>query len=398
MLNFAFYLPTKLIFGVGEISKVGSEARLIGKHALIVTGKSSSSKHGILDKVTSLLEKEGVKYTVFSEIEPNARNTSIDKAAGIARDNGCDFIIGLGGGSPMDSAKGVAASVAMETPVWDLISHGGNQPKPLTKALPTMMIPTLAATSSESDSGGVITNWETHEKAVLFNPLLFPITSIIDPELTVTVPKDYTIDGGVDIIAHVIEGFFTGAEDTPIQDRFSMSIIKTVMENLPKAIENPGDLSARSNLSWCSTVALCGIVGQGRGGAFPNHFIEHALSGYYDISHGRGLAILIPRVMKFTYKARPEKFAFMARELFGVTENKSDIELAEIAIEKLIAFFDSIERNITLQDVGISDKSKFEKMADDTLRIYSAGEFIDNPKPMYKADLIEILEMSTIPN
>ncbi|MFH2036472.1 MAG: iron-containing alcohol dehydrogenase [Candidatus Zixiibacteriota bacterium] len=398
MLNFAFYLPTKLIFGVGEIAKAGTEAGRIGRHALIVTGKSAAKKHRIIDKVGGYLDAAGVKYTVFSEIEPNPRNTTIDKAAGIAREKGCDFIIGLGGGSAMDAAKGIAVSAAMNEPVWDFIYSGKAKPKPLTKAWPTMMIPTLAATSSESDSGGVITNWETHEKAVLGSPLLFPVTSIIDPELTVTVSKDYTIDGGIDIIAHVIESFFTGVKNTPIQDRFSMSIIKTVMENLPKVIKNPGDVEARSNISWCATVALCGIVNQGRGGSFPNHAIEHALSGYYDISHGRGLAILIPRIMRFTYEARPEKFAFMARELFGVTDGKPEIELAKMAVDKMVEFLNSVERNITLQDVGITDKSKFKNMAEDTIRIYGGGEYIENPRRIYKDDVIKILEMSTVAN
>jgi len=398
MQNFTFHLPTKIIFGPGEIDKVGVEAKQMGERAMIITGKRSASATGIIHKVTDFLEKEAVAAIVFDKIEPNPRNTTIDEAAKLANDNGCDFIIGLGGGSPMDAAKGVAAAAAEKEPIWDYVNHGQPLPKKITKALPLMEIPTLAATGSEADSGGVITNWETHEKAVLFHPLLFPKVSIIDPELTVTVPKDYTIDGGIDIISHVIEGFFTGAEETPIQDHFSMSIIRTVMDNLPKVMANPEDIDARSHLSWCSALALSGVVNSGRGGAFPLHAMEHALSGYYDISHGRGLALLLPRLMSYTIESRPQKFALMAEEVFGVNKGLPEKEKAEASLNQTIDYLTKIERYITLPDLNIKNDSNFEKMADDTLRIYSArGEYLDNPKKLYKEDIIKIFEMSMSP-
>ncbi len=398
MQNFTFHLPTKIIFGPGEIDKVGREARQLGERAMIVTGKRSASATGIIHKVTDFLEKEGVAAVVFDKIEPNPRATTIDEAARLANENGCDFIIGLGGGSPMDAAKGVAAAAAEKQPIWEFVNHGQPTLKKLTKALPIMAIPTLAATGSEADSGGVISNWETHEKAVLAHPLLFPKVSIIDPELTITVPKDYTIDGGVDIISHVIESFFTGAEETSIQDRFSMSIVRTVMDNIPKVMANPEDIDARSQLSWCSALALSGVINSGRGGPFPLHAMEHALSGYYDISHGRGLALLLPRLMTYTVAARPQKFALMAEELYHVNRSMPVMEKAAAGIDRTIEYLKKIERYITLPDVGIKDDSKFEQMADDTLRIYSArGEYLDNPKKLYKKDIIKIFEMSMSP-
>jgi len=395
MQNFTFYLPTKLIFGPGEVEKVGAEAKALGEKALIVTGKRSAAAHGIVNRVMDLLEKEGLSAVVFDKIEPNPRSTTIDEAAGVAKQNKCDFIIGLGGGSPMDAAKGIAAAIGMDEPVWNLVNHGQMVPKKVTKALPILAVPTLAATGSEADAGGVITNWETHEKAVLGSPALFPRVSIIDPELTVTVPKDYTIDGAVDIISHVIEGFFTGADLTPIQDRFSLSVVRTVMDYLPKVIENPNDIDARSQLSWASAIALSGMINSGRGGAFPLHAMEHALSGHYDISHGRGLALLLPRLMTYTFESRPEKYAMMARELFDSRDNKSLDDQAKLAVDNTIKFLESIDRYLTMPDVGIKDDSKFEQMADDTLRIYSkSGEYLDNPKRLYKKDIIRIFEMS----
>jgi alcohol dehydrogenase YqhD (iron-dependent ADH family) len=394
MQNFTFYLPTKLIFGPGEISKVGVEAKTMGERALIVTGKRSASATGIINRVTDFLEKEGVSAIVFDKIEPNPRTTTIDEAAMLANDNNCDFIIGLGGGSPMDAAKGIAAAAAEKKPIWEFVNHGQPIPKKVSKALPLMEIPTLAATGSEADPGAVITNWETHEKAILSDPLLFPKVSIIDPELTITVPKEYTIDGGIDIIAHVIESFFTGVENTPIQDRFSLSIIRTVMDYLPKAVAKPDDINARSQLSWCSALALSGMINSGRGGSFPLHAMEHALSAHYDISHGLGLALLLPRLMVYTYQSRPEKYALMTRELYDVEEEKSDADLAHQAILDTIEFLKSVDRYICMPEIGIKDDFKFEQMADDTLKIYSGGDYLANPKRLYKEDIIKIFEMS----
>ena len=394
MQNFIFNNPIKMIFGPGEINKIGVEVKVYGKKVMIVTGKGSSSKYNILNRTLEYLKEENVEVIIFDKVEPNPRTTTVDEAAQIARDNNCDLIIGLGGGSPMDAAKAIAAATAENVPIWDLIPHG-QTPKPLTKALPIIEIPTLAATGSEANCGGVFTNWETHQKAVLFHPVLYPKVSIIDPELTLTVPENYTIDGGVDIICHVIEGFFTGVENTPIQDRFALSIVKTVMENLPKVIKNPADIDARSQLSWSSTLALSGLVNLGRAGSYPLHAMEHALSGYYDISHGRGLAILLPRLMEYSYSSRPEKYAMMARELFDADKNAMDEnQMAKFSVDGMIMFLKSIKCYLKLSDVGITENSKFEAMADDTLKIYSEdGKSLYNPKVLYKNDILKIYQM-----
>jgi alcohol dehydrogenase YqhD (iron-dependent ADH family) len=397
MQNFTFYLPTKIIFGPGTIDEIGSEAATCGRRAFLVTGKKSSSKTGLIDRVIDLLKEKGLEVVLFDKIEPNPRTTTIDDGVKICRAEDCDFVIGLGGGSPMDAAKGIAGAAAEGLPIWEYISHGQAKVRPLNEALPIIEIPTLAATGSEANGGAVITNWKTHEKATLFHPLLYPKVSIIDPALTVTVPEDYTIDGGVDIIAHVLESFFTGVENTPVQDRYALSVAKTVMEYLPAAIDNPNDINARSQLSWCSTVALSGMVNSGRGGSYPLHVMEHALSGHYDISHGRGLALLLPPLMAYTLPSRPEKFAFMARELFGIDDSgKSDMELGQSAIEKMNEFLKSVGRYLKMADVGIDDDSKFEQMAEDTIRIYSANKkFIYNPKPLYKEDIVEIFRRAS---
>lgn len=392
MQNFTFYLPTKIVFGPGTIDRAGAEAAKLGDRALIVTGRRSAATHGILDRVIDRFNTEGLTAVIFNEIEPNPRTTTIDKAGELARKENCDFVVGLGGGSPMDAAKAIAVAAVEAKPIWEFIPHGQRSVRMVKKALPIMEIPTLAATGSEADSGGVFTHWETNEKATLFSPLLYPRVSIVDPELTITVPKDYTADGGVDIICHVIEGFFTGADNTPIQDRYTMAIIKTVMDNLPIALKEPDNIVARSNLSWASAVALSGMVNAGRGGPYPIHALEHSLSGHYDISHGRGLALLLPAVMEYSYRSRPEKYALLAEELFCIgRDGRSDEEMAEIAIEEMKRFLDSIDRLLNFKEVGIPDDSRFERMAVDALKIYGVdGEYLPNPKPLYKDDILAI--------
>jgi alcohol dehydrogenase YqhD (iron-dependent ADH family) len=394
MQSFVFHLPTKIIFGPGKFEEAGAEARSLGANAIIVTGRRSSTAHGLINRLFDVLEREGVRAVVFDKVEPNPRSTTIDEAAELARKNNCDFVIGLGGGSPMDAAKGIAVAAVTGEPIWDYVDHGEPVPKKIKRALPIMEIPTLAATGSEANSGAIISNWETHEKAGLSSPLLFPKISIVDPELTRTVPEDYTVDGAVDIISHVIEGFFTGVDDTPIQDRFSLALARTVIDYLPRVIARPDDIDARSQLSWASTLALSGLIGKGRGGAFPLHAMEHALSAHYDISHGRGLALLLPRLMEYTYQSRPEKYALMARELFDA-RGDSETEMGRRAIEGMKKFLESVGRYERMSDVGITDDTRFERMAADTIRIYSRNkDYLANPKPLYKDDIIRIFKMA----
>lgn len=395
-MKFTWANPTRIIFGVGEIARIGKEASQIGSHALIVTGKSSTRKSGLLDRVVGLLKEQNVKSIIFDEIEPNPRTTTIDRGAEIAQSKGCDFVLGLGGGSAMDAAKGIALAAVNEGPFWDYVYHGeGETFRQATTALPIVAVPTLAATGSEADSGGVFTNWETHEKAGAFGPMLFPKFALIDPELTVSVSSEYTGDGGIDIISHVLESYCSSFALTPLQDRFSEGVIRTVMQFLGRAIRDGGDIEARTHLSWASTVALCGLVNAGRVGGFPLHAMEHALSGYYDISHGRGLAILMPSLMRYTAEAKPEKYVQLARNLFFVdVASMTPEEAAKVGIDKFVEWLESVNMSLKLSNVGIGQE-KIEAMADDTVRIYGRGrDYIDNARKLYRDDIIKIYQMA----
>jgi alcohol dehydrogenase YqhD (iron-dependent ADH family) len=391
MDGFMWYLRTKIIFGAGRIDAVGAEARALGSKALLVTGRSSMRKLGILDRVTSSLERAGVAAVVFDEIEPNPRAATIDRGAGKAREAGCDLVIGLGGGSSMDGAKAIAASAVSGQAIWKHIATWLPDQVPSTEALPILLIPTIAATGSEANGGAVITNWDTHEKAVLWGYHLFPATSIVDPELTFSVPPHLTGDGGIDIICHVLETYFTSPTHAPLSNRFSEGVVRTVMEYLPRAMEKGDDLEARSNLSWCSTVALCGIIGSPRKGAAPIHVLQHSLSGHYDISHGRGLAILLPVVMEYTAETAPERYARLGQEIFGIRdEGRPPKAGAEACIEALRKWMRTVKMETRLSDCGIDD-SKFEVMAEDATRVYGGREgFIQNPRPLGREGIVEI--------
>jgi len=395
-MKFIWANPTKIIFGVGEFEKLGEEAAAIGKHACIVTGKSSTKRTGVLDKAIHLLKRAGVESTVFDQIEPNPRSTTIDRGAEVVNENKCDFVIGVGGGSSMDASKAIAVAAANEGSIWDYIYDGsGKQVRKFDTVLPIVTVPTLAATGSEANGGSVITNWETQQKTGLIHRLMYPRFSIVDPELTVSVSPEYTGDGGIDIIAHVMESYFSSPVYTPTQDRFSEGVIRTVMDHLGRAVSDGGDIEARTQLSWASTVALCGIVNAGRFGGFPMHAIEHALSACYDISHGRGLAILMPHIMRYTAETKPDKYVQFARNLFCLdTDSMSAQEAVGAGISRFVDWMEAINMHLTLSDMDIGSE-KFEEMADTTVKIYGHGrDYIDNARKLYKEDIVKIYEMA----
>jgi len=205
-----FYLPTKLIFGTGSVATLGTEAKELGKRAMIVTGGHSARKTGLLDKVTRDLGNNGLDILIFDEVTPNPRASTVDEGAKMARQKSIDLIIGLGGGSAMDAAKGIKLASAGNKPIWDYYT-GVADTKAVGQVIPLMLVPTIAATGSEFDAFAVLTNWENHEKRALLTPQYFPDISIVDPDLTITAPAKLTARGGLDIFLHVAECYITAA-------------------------------------------------------------------------------------------------------------------------------------------------------------------------------------------
>lgn len=396
MQNFRLNIRTTMVAGPGQFSALGDEVAAIGKKALIVTGRSSARRTGLLDRAVTLLDQAGVESVVFEEIEPNPRHTTCDRAAEIARDGGCDVIVAIGGGSPMDAAKATAASTVMNRSCWDFVNRAGGRAE-ITGALPIVAVPTTAATGSEADAGAVITNWETNEKSPLFSPLTIPTVAILDPELHLSLPPDVTADGSVDILSHYFESYLAGEDDCGVQDRITEGLMNVVFEWGPVAYADGGNLRARRELQYASTLALTGLPNGGRGGRWPMHAIEHALSGHYDIAHGRGLAIVIPRVMRFAHKAVPHRYAQLGARCLGVAEADQERPMASAAINAYVAWLDRIDRNLTLGDVGIGDE-KFETMADDVLRNYGDGKNFEYVVDLDKDAIVRILRMCQKPN
>ncbi|GEA16254.1 NADH-dependent alcohol dehydrogenase [Moorella sp. E308F] len=399
MMKFEYYNPTRLIFGVGSLERLGEVISKYGKKALLVIGKGSVKRTGIFDRAVSSLERAGVEVVEFLGVEPNPRLSTVIRGAEVAKEEGCDVVIGMGGGSVMDAAKVTAAAIFYEGDLRGMFRQGGKIKRPPEKALPIITIPTLAATGSEMNCFAAITLDEEKTKTVTWAEVLYPRVAIADPELTITVPKNYTAYGIVDIITHVSEPYFNSMSGkTPIQKRFTEGLILTILEWGPKAVANGQDLEARTQIQWASIVALNGWVQVGTNPAYPVHWIEDMLSGLYDVPHGAGLAAINPAWMRFAAKHNPERFAQFAQRIFKVSaEGRDTLEVAMEGIDRFEEFLRSIGCPTRLSELGIGEitEDMLRHWADKTLEVfgYEAGRLPGKP-PLSKEDIVEILRMA----
>ena len=350
-----FHLPTKIIFGTGSIAQLGVEARRIGQKAILVTGSSSMRQTGVLDRVIHDLKANGVDTVTFDKVEPNPRASTVDEGARMARDSGIDLVIGLGGGSAMDAAKGIVLASTGTEPIWHYIEA---EVEIMGRVPSLILVPTVAASGSESNSGAVITNWETHEKSVLVSPHLFAKVSIVDPELTLTLPEKPTAQGGVDIFCHLVECYLTTMRPSPLTDGIMETAMRLVVASLPQVLTRLDDIEARTQLSWTSTIACSQFATLGGGnGSMTLHGIEHPLSGYYDIAHGDGLAALLPAWMRYTLPVKQERFYSLGRNVFGETDGL-------LATEK---WLEKVGMKLRLRNLGI-EPGRIEEMANCAVR------------------------------
>ncbi len=391
-MNFEFHNPTHLIFGAGALSRLGEAASRHGKKALIATGGGSVKRSGTFDRAAASLKAAGMAFAECNGVEPNPRITTVRRGAQTAREEGCDVIIALGGGSTMDAAKVMAAAFYYDGDPWDMIYHGQPNPHVPTRALPIITVPTLAATGSEMNMGAVISNEETKEKSFVQTECLYPTVALVDPELTISVPKDQTAYGVCDLITHVTEGYFNGVDGTPLQDRFAEGVILTAMEWGPRAVADGNDLEARAQVQWASIVALNGWVNAGTNGRFPVHMIEHTLSAYHDIPHAAGLAAVNPSWMRFAAAHRVEKFVQFAERIFGLkAKGPDDRDCALQGIDRFEAFLKSIGCATRLSELKIDD-TLITRYAQDTLRIvHDEKGFLPGRPPMSKEDIVGVL-------
>jgi len=386
MENMIYYNPTKLIFGKGQVEQVGVETKKLGKKVLVVTGGGSVKRSGLFEQVISLLHKENCETFEFEGIEPNPRLTTVNKGIEICKKENIDVVLAVGGGSVLDASKAICAGAKYDGDVWDFYSGKAT----IQEALPLGTVLTLAATGSEMNGNSVVTNWDTQEKIGLGSAHYYPKFSILDPTLTFTVPKNHTVYGIVDIMAHVFEQYFSHTTNSPIQDRFAESIMKTVIESAEPVINNLEDYEARESILLSGTVALNGLIGMGKMQDWASHGIEHELSAIYDIPHGGGLAILFPNWMKYVLDEGVEKFKQYAIRVWAVDPNgKTDKEIALEGIEKTREFFNKIGAPSRLKDYDISD-DKLTVMAE---KAVGKNGYIGSFKKLSKEDVENILRM-----
>ena len=383
MQNFDYMTPTRLIFGKESIVKLPEVMRPLGKRVLLTYGGGSIKKLGLYDRVKELLKDFDI--VELSGIQPNPKyDPSVLEGVRLCKEHNIDVILAVGGGSVLDCSKAIAAGAKYDGDPWDLISYKVKA----QAALPIVDILTLAATGSEYDCGGVISRTETNDKIGYMDPLLFPVCSILDPVYTFSVSKKQTAAGCADAMNHTIEQYFV-ADSTLLNDGFCESMLKSLMANARKCLENPEDYTARAEMMLCCTYGCNGILSLGNSmSGWPCHGIEHALSAYYDITHGEGLAIITPRWMKHILNEKTiDRFVKYGINVFGIDASLPKQEIAEKAIDATYKFFESINIPMHLREVGIDD-SRIDEMA----HHIAVNEGLENAyAPLTEKDIKEIL-------
>jgi len=393
MNNFNWNFPTELVYGKGRITEIGTIAKNYGKKAMIATYARGGFLDPIINKVETSLKEAGVEFVTFTGIEPNPRAQTIDKAIDIFKAENCEFVIALGGGSVIDGSKYIAATGFTGGKSWDYVVLGDRVPREYTGAYPIIAIPTISASGSECNAGGVLTNGETKEKSFSRSAYRFPKVAIVDPELLTSIPLDVTKDSCNDIFSHLIEHYLSSHEESEFADRITEGIILTLKENFDKIINNLEDADVRGQLALCSIFGWSGLQALGRTGCIPMHSIEMPLSAIYDLPHGRGMTIVMPPYLEYMADVMPNRWAKLARRCFGVTE-KDDVKAAKMLSGKVVEWFKSTDSYLTLSDVNIPD-DQFERMADDVIRMFPGpvANTTNGPRPVTKEDVVKIFEM-----
>lgn len=365
MQNFVLHLPTKILFGKDTIANIGPETAAFGKKVLLVYGSGSIKKNGIYTQVMESLAEAGLTVIEHPGVRSNPVLSHVREGVKLAKEHEVEAVVAVGGGSVIDCAKAICAGAMVEHDVW-LFFRGK---KGVKAKLPLTCVLTLAAAGSEMNGGMVITNEEKKQKFGTGNQLLKPEVSILDPTATFTVPADYTAYGAVDIIAHILEFYFTTIDPaTPVQDRFMEGLVINTMESCDQVLAKPDDYQARADLLWCSTLALNGLTAAGLGlVGFPMHMIEHSLSAIYDVPHGAGLSVVMPPWMSWQAEANPAKYAQLARRVFNVDEN-DDHKAARAGIKLLKSWFQEVGSPVTLTELDIQE-SAIPEIAENALAL-----------------------------
>lgn len=354
MLDFDFYSPTEFVFGKGRESECG---RLVKKHGgsrvLIHYGGGSAVKSGLIDRVKASLTDSGLTFFELGGVKPNPRDTLVYKGIELAKSEGVDFILAVGGGSVIDSSKAIAVGALYDGDFWD---HYCGKAQ-IQKALPVGTVLTIAAAGSEGSGNSVITKEEGMLKRGAGSDLIRPKFSVLDPELTQTLPAYQTACGATDIMAHVFERYFTNTTEVEITDRLCEAVLMTMVKETPRVIKDPNNYHARANIMWAGMVAHNNIVGVGRQQDWNSHGLEHELSGLYDVAHGAGLAVIMPAWMEYVHSHDVMRFCQMATRVFGCKMNFADPEATALeGIKAFRTFLHNIGMPINFTELGAKEE------------------------------------------
>lgn len=388
MDNFNFYSPTEFVFGKDRENEVGKYVKKFGgSRVLVHFGSGSAVRSGLLDKVKKSLESENIFYTELGGVKPNPRDTLVYEGIEICRRDNIDFILSVGGGSCIDSAKAIAIGACYEGDFWDFYTDKAE----IRACLPVGTVLTIAAAGSEGSGASVITQENTRLKRDAGSDLMRPKFSILNPLLTCTLPAYQTACGAADIMAHVFERYFTNTPEVEITDRLCEAVLLTMIKETPRAIAEPDNYDARANIMWAGTVAHNDIIGVGRSQDWNSHAIEHELSGMYDVAHGAGLAVIMPAWMEFVMHHNVMKFAQMAVRVFGCEMNFERPELtAKEGIRAFRSFLHSIGLPVNLKELGAKEEDIPALVKNQGLGKGKTGGFVN----LSSADITEIYHIA----
>ncbi len=390
MKDFEYISPTQFVFGRAAEVRLGEKlAERKAKRALIHYGRGSVERSGLLDRIKMSLDAAGIEHRELGGVRPNPEIGLVREGVALCKNNEIDWVVAVGGGSVIDSAKAIANGACIDEDVWTLFETGRHNPY----VLPLAVVLTIPAAGSEASKTTVISNDELGLKSGYGNDAQRPQLAFLNPELTFTLPAYQTAAGIVDMFCHLLERFFDDVGAVPVTDNLNISLMKTVRTTAPCVLTEPENYDARANIMWAATMCHQGIAGVGRHEDWATHGLEHELSALNtSITHGAGLAVMFPAWMEYVYQDNPERFALYGRELFGLTTTGDVCADARSAIDETRAFFASLGMPTTLAELGI-EEDDIEKMIP-TLKVNKGEPFgsfkkltMDDARAIYRLAL-----------
>lgn len=391
MYNFEYYTPTFIEFGKKSEEKVAQLIKAQNcKKVLIHYGGHSAKKSGLIDKIEKLLTEENIPYVELGGVVPNPRLLLVYKGIELAKKENVDFILAVGGGSVIDSAKAIGYGIANEGDVWDFYA----QKRVTDKCAPVGVVLTIAAAGSEMSNSSVITNDETGLKRSYHTEISRPRFAIMNPEFTMTLPEYQTACGCTDIMMHTMERYFTAGETMELTDKIAESVMQIVLKNAPILLEQPDNYESRAEVMWAGSLSHNGLTGCGiKNKDFATHMLEHELGGVYDVAHGAGLAAVWGSWARYVYKECLGRFKKFAINVVNVEEVGSDEEIALKGIEAMEKFYHSIGMPTSIKELGLDlTDADIEKLADQCCD--ACGGHKGSAKVLYREDIVKIYKMA----